>query len=71
MTGPEANIHHFTSDIKKGEYCYDDDGEILDGFYYEIIGPDGKPLHDLIGPYNCAQDAEEAAVNAWKTKSYL
>ena len=70
MTGPEANIHHFTSDPKKGEIFIDDDGEPLHGYYYEIKGADGVPLHDIVGPYNSAADAEQAAINAWRTKSY-
>jgi hypothetical protein len=70
MTYPDANIHHFPHNPKTGEHYVDSEGDPMCGFYFEILGANGKPLHELTGPYKTADEAERACHNAWRTKSF-
>lgn len=71
MTERVANIHHFTFDLKQEkDGFFDDEGDPMNGYYYEILNENGKPLHDIMGPYKTYEEAEEACQNAWSTDSW-
>lgn len=59
-----ANIHHFNYDPGKGDASYDEEGEPLNGFYFEIIGTNGV-TSGLIGPYNSRDEVEAACKIEW------
>lgn len=65
-----ADIHHHYPHPVTGETSYDEYGDALIGFYYILIGTDGKEITPRIGPYGNAREAETAAKRAWETGDY-
>ena len=70
MPAPHANIHHFNYDPASGDACYDEEGEPMFGYYYEIVDGDGRALSPLMGPYNDKDEVEAACNKAWDTDNY-
>ena len=60
---PHANIHFY--DLTSGVTRYDEFYEPMDGYYYEIIGTDGKTIVPLFGPYANKDEVEAACKRAW------
>jgi hypothetical protein len=68
MTQPHSIlIHEFTPSSMPH---YDDEGDEMVGFYYQIIDINKEPVSDLIGPYSCDKMVENAARRAFKLKDY-
>jgi len=58
MTTPYANIHFF--DPTEGRTYYDDLGEPMAGYYYEIMAADGTLIAKMFGPYANRDEVEAA-----------
>lgn len=61
-------IHRFEPSASP---TYDDEGDEMLGSYFQLIGADGDPVSDMIGPYGQNWHAERAAMAALRSKSYL
>ncbi len=62
----QACIHHFNFKINEDpDGFFDDDGDPLNGYYFEITDDEGTPLHQMMGPYRTFHEAEEACCHAW------
>ena len=66
-----AHIHHYFPHPETGHVDYDDDGDPIIGFYYQIVDLDGEPLSEMMGPYSNAEEAEEACHREWKSGDFL
>lgn len=49
---------------------YDEDGELLLGFYYQFLNMQEHPVTGLMGPYRYKGDAEAAAQLAFSRNDY-
>ena len=65
MAEAHANIHHFVYEPTNGQVYYDEHGEPLDGFYYEIIDAEGHAIAPLFGPYANRDEVEAACKREW------
>ena len=65
-----AKIHHFFIDPETGEPQYDEENFPMIGHYFQLEDQDSKPICELTGPYNSDEEAANACVRAWKTKTY-
>jgi hypothetical protein len=68
MGEPYANIHFF--DPTKGRTHYDDLGEPMVGYNYEIIGDNGKTVAPLFGPYANKDEVEAACKREYARHTY-
>lgn len=60
-------IHHF--DASKS--CrLDDDGDVMNGFYYQFTDTLDMPVGGLIGPYGHGPAAEKAALAALNSNDF-
>ena len=67
----KANIHHFNYKINQdNDGFFDDEGDPMSGYYFEILASNGRPLHRPMGPYNSFEEAATACQHAWDHKSY-
>lgn len=64
MSGSERfiNIHHYYTE--NGKDTYDDDGEPLLGFYFQVMDSVDVAHDAAVGPYGTFELAEEAARQA-------
>ena len=60
-----ANIHEFYPHPTTGHVEYDEDGDPVLGFYFEILDNNGYPISQILGPYIDAEEAEQACHRAW------
>ena len=65
-----AHIHHFFPHPDTGYVEYDEDGDPMLGFYYEIVDAEGEPLMEMMGPYRTPEEAEQACHTAWVNGDY-
>jgi hypothetical protein len=61
-------IHEF--DAQALPIYLDHDGDQMIGFYYQFTDEDDQPLSGLVGPYRYDQDAQKAAMKAYKCKDF-
>lgn len=60
-------IHHFDP----AKSCrLDDDGDIMNGFYYQFADALDVPMGGLIGPYGQGAAAEKAALAAFHSNDF-
>lgn len=62
-----ALIHEFDPALPP---LFDDDGELLLGFYYQFIDEHDAPVNGLVGPYRDKGAAERAAKRAFASKDF-
>lgn len=62
-----ALIHEFDA---KAPPRFDEDGELLLGFYYQFLDQASSPITGLFGPYRYKGEAEGAAKRAFDSKDY-
>ena len=62
-----ASIHHYFPHPETGHIDYDEEGDPIMGWYFQVIDNNGLPLTHLIGPYGSSDEAEEACEKAWAT----
>lgn len=48
----------------------DDFGDIMFGFYYQLIGDDEAPVSFVTGPYGTNTECESAAQRAYEKRDY-
>ena len=63
---PYANIHHFDFKLGAVDAIYDEDGDPMFGYYYEIVNEDGSRLSGFMGPYGDKAEAEAACAKEWE-----
>ena len=69
MTQPHNIIIHEFSGTTLPRYT-DNEGDEMEGFYFQFTDVDDRPLSDLIGPYRYEAGAKKAAMRAFKAKDY-
>lgn len=57
-----ADIHHYEGIDPN---MVDDDGDPLQGWYFQLMRAIGDPISALIGPYGSHSDCEDAAIFEW------
>jgi hypothetical protein len=62
-----AFIHHFGPN---GPPHFDDEGDQMVDYYYQLIDKNDDPLTGLIGPYRWQADAESAAQRAANRRDF-
>ena len=60
-------IHEFVSSENPQ---YDDEGDQLLGFYYQLTDVNNMPVSALIGPYRLSSTVERAAIKAFNTGDF-
>lgn len=66
MTQPHSiSIHEF--EASGTPVYYDDEGDQMIGFYYQLTDQHDQPLTGLIGPYRYKQAVEQAARKAFNS----
>lgn len=58
---PYAKIHHFFTHPVTGENDYDDNGDPLIGYYFQLMKDPDTPITEIIGPYITDDSCAEAA----------
>jgi hypothetical protein len=61
---PYGQVHHFNWDH------IDEDGELMYGFYWEILDADAHILSPLMGPYSTYLEAATACQAAWQSSHH-
>lgn len=59
-----ADIHHFKTNNNTG--LVDDDGDTLNGWYYQIMQNSEVASSNLTGPYFSKLECETAATKEWE-----
>lgn len=62
-----ALIHEFDP---KAPPRFDEDGEMLLGFYYQFLNVESQPITGLYGPYRHKFEADRAAQKAFERNDY-
>ena len=62
-----ALIHQF---LLGSDPYYDDEGDLMLDFYFQIIDENDEPVSAMIGPYRDKKAVEKAARNAFRSKDY-
>lgn len=52
------------------EPFFDDEGDQMMDYYYQLLDDEDEPLTDMRGPYRYSQDAERAARQAVRTRDF-
>ena len=65
-----GNIYGFFPHPQTGAVDYDEDGDPILGWYWQIFDSAEKPVSIKMGPYSTPEAAEEACHEAWQTKDY-
>ena len=60
-------IHEFE---RHGPPYWDDEGDRMLGFYFQLTDKDDQPVSDMIGPYPYNGDAERAALRAFHNRDF-
>lgn len=66
MPVQSATIHEFFASPPR----FDEEGEILLGFYYQFMDHNDQPLYGLMGPYRHKFEAEGAAQLAFDRREF-
>ena len=68
MSKPYASIHFF--DPTEGRTYYDDLGEPMSGYYYEILDQNGKQIVPMFGPYANKAEVEAACQREYQRQMH-
>lgn len=66
-TAESVLIHHFDG---ASEPYFDDDGDQMLDYYFQMIGIGDLPISGLIGPYRSKGAVEKAAKRAFRSKDF-
>jgi hypothetical protein len=61
-------IHNFIP--SSDPIIVDEEGDEMLGFYYQFADENGKPISNLVGPYQHDKAAEEAALKALELNDF-
>lgn len=61
-------IHEFKANEQP--ISYDEFGDVMHGYYYQIVDSEGERLSALIGPYTYQSDVERVATRAFSSRDF-